>query len=302
MIYGMQARMVRVAGRGFALGCSAMHARLLPILLLLVIVATVDAGEAVRSAFFNQKVSARTVALNQPVRLELTTVPRQVEGVSIEAAIADAVTLGGGQAWRLVGKPSSQIDEKTKTIRVSIVLLPRAVGETVLPVIPISWLSGEQIAEFGSVRVEPQLVIGSDTKPLPAELTSVSGFAWGAKLDELKEQVGATTSDGERQVAKPRPGLELIFRRGELVEAMIDAGDLTVEGARSSFLARWGSPQIEEAGALTWVIGWTRISVAPSADNKGVRLALAREDLLARAVQARITDKVFGLLEAPPAK
>lgn len=302
MIGGMQARTVRVAGRGFALVCRPMYARLLPVLLLLVVVAAAGAGEAARSAFFNQKVSARTVALNQPVRLELTTVPRQVEGVSIEAAISDAVTLGGGQAWRLVGRPSSQIDEKTRTVRVSIVLLPRAVGEALLPVIPISWLSGEQIAEFGTVKVEPQLVVGSDVKPLPAELTAVSGFAWGAKLDELKDQVGATTADGERLVAKPRPGLELVFRRGELVEAAIDAGDLTVEGARASFLARWGSPQIEEAGALTWVIGWTRISVAASADGKGVRLALAREDLLARAVQARITDKVFGLLEAPPAK
>ncbi len=302
MIRGMQARTARVAGRGFPLVCPPMHARLIPAALLLLLVATVGAGEATRSSFFNQRVSGRTIALNQPVRLELTTVPRQVEGVNIEAAVSDAVTLGSGQAWRLAGRPSSQIDEKTKTVRVSIVLLPRAVGEAVLPVIPISWLNGEQIAEFGSVKVEAQLVIGSDTKPLPAELTAVGGFAWGAKLDDLKELIGATTLDGERLLAKPRPGLELVFRRGQLVEAAIDAGDLTVEGARASFLARWGSPQVEEAGALTWMIGWTRISVTPSADGKGVRLALAREDLLAQAVQARISDKVFGLLEAPPVK
>ncbi len=276
-----------------------MHARLL--LLCLVLAGVAQAGDAPRSAFFNQKVSARTVALNQPVRLELTTVPRQIEGVSIEAAISDAVTLGGGQAWRLVAKPTAQIDDKTKTVRVSIILLPRAVGETPLPVIPISWLNGEQIAEFGSVKVEAQLVVGSDNKPLPAELNAVGGFAWGAKLDEIKAEVGTTAADGDRIVAKPRPGLDLIFRRGELVEATIDAGDLTVESARASFLARWGSPQIEEAGTLTWVLGWTRITAAPSPDGKGVRLSLAREDLLAQAVQARITDKVFGLLEAPTA-
>jgi hypothetical protein len=271
------------------------------LILLCLVAAAASAGDTPRSAFFNQKVSARTVALNQPVRLELTTVPRQVESVSIEAAISDAVTLGGGQSWRLVGKPTAQIDEKTRTVRVSIVLLPRAVGEAALPVVPVSWLNGEQIAEFGSVKVEPSLVVGSDSKPLPAELTAVGGFAWGAKLDELKAQLGATTSEGERIIAKPKPGLELIFRRGELVEATIDAGELTVEAARASFLARWGSPQIEEAGALTWVLGWTRITATPSADAKGVRLVLAREDLLARAVQARITDKVFGLLEAAPA-
>jgi len=275
-----------------------MHARLLVLCLL---VAAASAGDAPRTAFFNQKVSARTVALNQPVRLELTTVPRQIEGVSIEAAIADAVTLGGGQAWRLVGKPVAQIDEKTRTVRVSIVLLPRSVGETPLPAVPISWLSGEQVAEFGAVKVEAQLVVGSENKPLPAELSGVAGFAWGARLEDIRAQVGDTAADGERIVAKPKAGLELVFRRGELVEATIDAGDLTVETARASFLARWGSPQIEEAGGLTWVLGWTRISVAPSVDGKGVRLSLAREDLLARAVQARITDKVFGLLETPAA-
>jgi hypothetical protein len=268
------------------------------LLLLALAIALLPAGEAARSAFFNQKVSARTVALNQPVRVELTTVPKQVEGVNIEAAIADAVTLGGGQLWRLIGKPTSQTDDKTRTVRVSIVLLPRQVGDAPLPVIPVSWLAGEQVAEFGSVKVEAQLVIGSETKPLPAELTTVSGFAWGAKLDELKDTVGATTGDAERSTAKPKPGLELGFRRGELVEAAIEASDLTLEAARASFLARWGSPQIEEAGAITWVIGWTRITAAPAADGKGVRLALTREDLLARAVSAKITDKVFGLLEA----
>ena len=255
------------------------------LILLLLAALTLTAGEAPRSAFFNQKVSARTVALNQPVRIELTTVPRQIEGVSIEGSIADAVTLGNGQAWRLVGRPTTQIDDKTKTVRVSIVLLPRAVGDSPLPTIAISWLNGEQTAEFGSVKVEPQLVVGSEIKPMPSELTAVAGFAWGGKLD-----------------AKPKPGLELGFRRGELVEAAIDAGDITLEDARASFLARWGSPQIEEAGSLTWVLGWTRINVAPRADGKGVRLTLVREDLLARAVQARITDKVFGLLEAPAPK
>jgi hypothetical protein len=271
------------------------------LILLCLIAAAASAGDAPRSAFFNQKVSARTVALNQPVRLELTTTPRQVESVSIEAAISDAVTLGGGKSWRLVGKPSAQVDEKTRTVRVSIVLLPRRVGEAPLPVIPVSWLNGEQFAEFGAVKVEPTLVVGSESRPLPAELTAVGGFAWGGRLDELKPQLGTLTSDGERILAKPRPGLELIFRRGELVEAAIDAGELTVETARASFLARWGSPQIEEAGTLTWVLGWTRIIASPSTDGKGVLLALAREDLLAGAVQARIADKIYGLLEAPPA-
>lgn len=269
------------------------------LLLLLLALSALAAGEAGKSAFFNQKVSSRTVALNQPVRLELTTVPRQVESVNIEAAVADAVTLGGGQAWRLVGKPTTQIDDKTRTVRVSIVLLPRQVGDAVLPLIPVSWLNGDQVAEFGPIKVEASLIVGSESHPLPSELTGVSGFAWGSKLDEIKAGIGEIKADGERTVAKPKPGLELVFRRGELVEAAIEAGELTLEGARASFLARWGSPQIEEAGAITWILGWTRISAAPSADGKGMRLTLAREDLMARMTKARITDSVFGLLEAP---
>lgn len=271
------------------------------ILLACLAAAALCAGEAARPApaFFNQKVSARTLALNQLVRLELTTGPRQIEGVNIEAAIADAVTLGSGQAWRLIGRPAVQIDEKTRTVRVTVVLLPRQVGDPALPQIPVSWLGGDQMAEFGAVKVEPRLLIGGEARPLPAELTGVSGFAWGAKLAEVKAEVGATTTDGDRTVAKPRPGLELGFRHGELTEARIDASDLTLEAARASFLSRWGSPQIEEAGALTWVLGWTRITAAPGPEGKGVRLALVREDLLSRSVQARVSDTVFGLLEAP---
>lgn len=274
----------------------------MPVRLLLVLLAlsALSAGEAPKSTFFNQKVSARTVALNQPVRLELTTIPRQVESVNIEAAVADAVTLGGGQAWRLVGKPATQVDDKTRTVRVTLVLLPRQVGDvTPLPLIPISWLNGDQSAEFGSVKVEPALVVGSESHPLPAELTGVAGYAWGAKLDDVKATIGAVANDGERAVAKPKPGLELIFRRGELVEAAIEAGELTLDGARASFLARWGSPQIEDAGSITWILGWTRITAAPTADGKGMRLSLAREDLMARMTRARITDSVFGLLESP---
>lgn len=274
-----------------------MMARIL--LLTALVLAGAHAGDAAaaRSAFFNQKVSSRTVSLNQPVRLELTTVPRQIESVNIEAAVSDAVTLGGGQTWRLVGRPVAQVDEKTRTVRVLIVLLPRQVGEAGLPAVPVSWLNGDQVAEFGAVKVEPTLQIGSEIHPLPAELTGVGGFAWGTRLDEAKERLGAIAGDAERSLAKPRPGLELVFRRGELVEAAIEAGDLTLEGARASFLARWGSPQIEEAGAITWILGWTRITAAPAADGKGMRLALAREDLLARMTRARITDSVFGLLE-----
>lgn len=267
-------------------------------LLCLIAVAALAAGEA-RSAFFNQKVSAREVALNQPVRIELTTIPRQIEGVDIPAAVGDAITLTADASWRLVGKAAMQTDEKTKTIRISATLLPRRTGDLVIPTIPISWLNGEQIAEFGSVKVLPQLVVAGGVRPLPAELDAVGGYAWGGKLAELRDRMPPTTGDAERSVAKPQPGLELVFRKGELVEAAIDVADLNLDAARASFLDRWGQPQIEENGSITWILGWTRIAATPATDGKGVHLALAREDMVARITRSRIADKVFGLLEGP---
>lgn len=277
-----------------------MHVRLLVCLLFAAAASSVYAGDA-RTAFYNQKVSTRTVALNQPVRIELTTVPRQVEGISIEASVTDAITLSAATHWRLVGKPTAIVDEKTRTVRVALSLLPRAVGEFALPAVPISWLTGDQIAEFGQVKVESRLVIGDDTRPLPAELDSVSGFAWGSRLDAVRDRLppGSITGDAERSVAKPQAGLELIFRRGELVEAAIDAGDLTLETARASFLDRWGPPQLEDAASITWVLGWTRINAVPGAEGKGMRVQFAREDLVARITRSKVADRVFGLLEGP---
>lgn len=273
-----------------------MHARLLVCLLL--VASAAWAGES-RTAFFNQKVSLRTVALNQPVRIELTTGPRQVEGVNIEASITDAITLSAAKCWRLVGKPTATIDEKTHTVRVVLSLQPRAVGDCALPSLPISWLSGDQSAEFGVVKVEPRLVIADDNRPLPAELEGVNGFAWGCRLDAVRDRLppGSITGDAERSVAKPQPGLELVFRRGEMVEAAIDASDLTLETARASLLDRWGPPQLEDATAITWVLGWTRISATPAAEGKGMRIQFAREDLIARITRSRVADRVFGLLE-----
>lgn len=276
-----------------------MHVRLLACLFL---VAAAYAGDS-RTAFYNQKVSSRTLALNQPVRIELTTVPRQVEGVSIEASVTDAITLSSATHWRLVGKPTATVDEKTRTVRVALSLLPRTVGEFALPTVPISWLSGDQVAEFGQVKVEARLVIGDDSRPLPAELESVSGFTWGCRLDAIRDRLppGSISGDAERSLAKPVAGLELVFRRGELVEASIDAGDLSLETARASFLDRWGPPQIEDMNAITWVLGWTRINAVPGADGKGMRVQFAREDLVARITRSKVTDRVFVLLEGPKA-
>ncbi|MEK7415217.1 MAG: hypothetical protein AAB263_18075 [Planctomycetota bacterium] len=270
-----------------------------PLVLILLALSAMIAGEA-RTAFFNQQVSSRTISLNQPIRLEMTTRPKVVEGVNIEAAISDAITLGYTAHWRLVGKPSAVIDERSKTLCVSVVLLPRVTGDITLPVLPVSWLNGDQLASFGQVKVESQLLIGNETRPLPAEMEGVGGFPWGCTLADVKDRLptAIVTVDGERTLVKAQPELDLSFRRGQLVEATLASSDMTIETARASFLARWGSPQIEEAYGMTWIIGWTRINAVSVGDGKGIKLVLAREDLVAAATKAKVSEKVFSILDA----
>lgn len=269
--------------------------------LLLVAYGLLAAGEAPRPAFFNQRVSSRTIALNQPVRLEFTTIPRQIESVNIEASVADAITVGQARRWRLVGRPGVQIDDKTRTVRVSLALQPRQAGQQELPTIPVSWLTGEQVVEFGAVTVEPHIVVGGEPRPLPGELNGVAGYAWGSRLSDLAAELGPTTAEGERVLARPQPGLALVFRRGELSEAQIDTREVTLEAARASFLARWGNPLADDAHGLVWVIGWTRIAATPLPNQGGVRVTVLREDLLDREVQARLGEQVFRWLDSPPA-
>ncbi len=125
MTQAVQAPLVRVAPLPWRLVSRPMTRALLCIFAL----AALSAGEA-RSAFYNQKVSAREVALNQPVRIELTTIPRQIEGVDVVASVGDAIALATSGQWRLVGKATLATDEKTRTIRVSATLLARSTGDT----------------------------------------------------------------------------------------------------------------------------------------------------------------------------
>jgi hypothetical protein len=80
-----------------------------------------------------------------------------------------------------------------------------------------------------------------------------------------------------------------------------------------SFCDRWGLPLSETEGALTWVIGWTRITASPAFDGaKGdvatgvksdaVKIELLREDIQAKQAAGQVRSRVFNLLEAAPAK
>ncbi|MBA3684945.1 MAG: hypothetical protein H0W72_06860 [Planctomycetes bacterium] len=254
-----------------------------------------------RSGFVNQKVSSRTIALNQVLRVEFVTQPKQVEGVDIAVIVDQAIEISRMSGhWRPMGKPTVTTDEKTKTISVAFALLPRKTGELPLPQVLLAWLSGDKLADFGVVTVQPTLAIGSETKDLPKEVTGVATHLWGSSLDEIKKQLpGDRFKDqGDAVVVTTSPGLDLIYRSGSLAEAVITAGGLKLGEARDSFLNRWGMPQQESAEEIQWILGWTAITAKPAADGAGTVITLRREDIKASLDDAKVKSRVFGLLDA----
>ncbi len=257
-------------------------------------------GADTRSAFVNSKVSSRAISLNQVLRLEFTTQPQQIDGVDVATVVGQAVELSRMSGhWRPMGQPTVSTDEKTKTIRVAMSLLPRKTGELPLPQVPLTWLDGDKLAEFGTVMVQPTIQIGSESKELPKEVTGVANHLWGSSIDELKGQVSADRfkDQGDAVVVAVQPGLELIYKGGSLAEAVITAGGLKPGEARDSFLNRWGMPQLETADEVLWILGWTAISARPAADGSGTVITLRREDIKASLDQAKVKRGVFGLLD-----
>ncbi len=270
-------------------------------------------NETKPSVFVNHKVSTRKVSVNQPVRLEFTTMPRQVEGIEIAASVTNGIALAGSSTWRLSGKPVVVENEKTKTVTVVVTLLPRTTGDLVLPSFPLAWLSGDPRPDFGQVTVTQTMIVGGESRALPPEYDGVGGFLWGARQEDLiGTQIPPTsvTTLGDKTVAKISGSLELGFRAGELAEATLLASGVSLEQSRSSFCERWGVPLTETDVASTWILGWTRITATSlnepakpdGTKSEGVRIDLTREDLAAKQAASQVRSRVFNLLEGTPKK
>ncbi|GDY13842.1 hypothetical protein LBMAG53_27200 [Planctomycetota bacterium] len=258
-----------------------------------------DTQPVARRAFVNARVSSRQIAFNQVVRLEFTTMPRQIPGIDIAAAVANAVALDS-KRWRSLATPIVVENEKTRTVAVTLALIPRVAGDVQLPAIPLTWLSGEQLADLGVVTVAEHLALAGDTIPQPKETIAIAGIPWGAKLLDLTAAGGALAKvlidrQKDRVTASPQDGLTLIFRHGELGEATLVAKGLTLERAREQFMRRWGMPHLTTEQALTWYLGWTTITATVTGD--GVTLGFVREDSEARRNQADVEQGVFGVLD-----
>jgi hypothetical protein len=265
-----------------------------------------------RPTFINAKVSAKQICLNEPLRLEFTTMPRDVEGVDIGKSVANSLRLGAAVTWRLLGEPivsevlrgSVPSDDKTsrdrpKPVSVTVNLLPRTAGDLQLPDIPITWLQGNTVARFSIVTVTPQVMIIGTARDLPREINGVGGFAWSTTQDEARGRIAANLVKkvDNRTVMTPQEHLGLVFEGGMFAEATLRAPGLTIDQARTSFLQRWGVPHIEDATSLTWILGWTRIVATPSAD--GISINLMREDVQAQLSRTQVSTDVFGVLDGP---
>ena len=281
----------------------------------LAVAATSDGAS--RPTFINTRISSPKIALNEVERVEFTTMPRDIENVDIAAAVANSLRLGAGGQWRLVGKPvitelapavavpdpskpaPTVVRERPRPVTVVFTLLPRVAGDLPLPDVPLSWLQGNQVAHFPVVAVEAAIKVGSGSQDLPREDGGVAGFAWNAKLSDVKAHVPAEQIETlkDRTVVHPQKNLALAFIGGTLAGAELSAPGLSLEQARLEFLKHWGVPQIEEPAALTWILGWTRITA--KADATGINLELVREDVQANLAHTQVTAEVFSVLDGP---
>jgi hypothetical protein len=286
--------------------------------LVLSFTASLVAGEAARPTFINARVSAKEICLNETVRVEFTTLPRDIDGIDVAQSVANTLRLSAISTWRLVGEPTATevlrgvpspataptegdkaVRERPRPITVVFHVLPRTTGDVSLPDIPITWLQGNTVARFAPVVVNPNLIIAGKVSELPREAAGVGGFAWASTLAEVRTRVddSKVKKDGNRTLITPQPNLTLIFTGGVFGEALLRAPGLTKEQARTSFLQRWGIPQQEDATSLTWIIGWIRITARPDAD--GISLQLVREDAQAELAKSQVTGDVFNVLDGP---
>ena len=290
-----------------------MRTLLLTLILSLPAVSLI-AGEAARPTFINVRVSAKEICLNEPIRVEFTTLPRDIDGVDISKSVANSLRLSAISTWRLIGEPTATevlrgapapgegdkpARERPKPITVVFHVLPRTTGDVSLPDIPITWLQGNTVARFSPVVVKPNIMVAGKVTELPREAAGVGGFHWSSTLDEVRARVDANKikKDGARTLITPQPNLTLIFTGSVFGEALLRAPGLTREQARTSFLQRWGIPQQEDEQSLTWIIGWIRITARPDAD--GISLQLVREDAQAQLASAQVAGDVFNVLEGP---
>jgi hypothetical protein len=284
--------------------------RLLLILIACCSLGLIHSAEERKGAFFNPRVSSRSIAFNQVVRVTFTTIPAQIPEVDVLSTVRSALALPSALAdWRLYREPMVVVHERLLTIEVSFALQPRHPGVLPLPSIPVRWLNGDQVGEFGTVAVGDEILVGNQPRPIPLELSAVAGFSWETPYALLKQQIGEPVEiekgpvDTARSIFKPAEHVEIECRGMLMHSIRIHSTGMDLDQARSSFIDRWGEPTSDESGnerpRLTWVIGWLRITATQTTDQAGpgISLELLREDVAQKLMSKQIEQKVFDILD-----
>lgn len=248
----------------------------------------------------NTRIEPSEAALNQPVRLDFTTMPRQVDGIDIGTAVTNALMLAGGEDWRILGKPSvDELGSKSKAVRVVVTLLPRRSGTRPVPDIPITWLQGNYVAHVDPVRVLDRIQVAGTLREPPKETAGIADWKWGMTFAEAEGRTtpGQIEKAADRIRVKAGDGLVLDFVEQRLAQATLTVPDLDLEGGRIGFLERWGLPIDEAQGQMRWIIGWTVITAAPGEGGKGVVLTFQREDILGELAKTLVKTRVFNILD-----
>lgn len=248
----------------------------------------------------NARVEPAEIALNQPVRFEFSTLPRQIDGVDIATVVTSTLALAGSDDWRLISRPTiNEQDSKSKIIKVTVTMLPRRAGIRVIPDIPITWLQGNYIAHVEPVRVLERLLVAGTMRDIPKEATGVADWKWGMDFSDAEKRVGPeqVSRIGDRMVIAANEGLTLEFMNGHLGQAHMTIAELNLESGRIDFIKRWGLPIDEDQGRLRWIIGWTLITASAGDNGKGTALLLQREDALNEVARSTVKSKVFDILD-----
>lgn len=290
--------------------CVPAYAATMRILTMLLIafclLSTLAAAEPQRKgAYFNPRISNRSIAMNQAVHVVFTTIPAQLTEVAIVPVVRTALDLPEARAhWRLLGEPEVAVHERLKTIQVSFALLPRQAGTLTLPDIPVRWLEGDQMAHFGDITVADGIKVGNDIRPVPLEHNRVLGYAWESSFEDLVAALGRDPleqgTEPDSGTFRPREEVRIDCRAGSMWRIQLDTADLALAEVRHHFIDRWGEAIIdhldEQPPSLTWLIGWLRIEAEPLPTG-GTRLRMVREDVADQILAERVNSAIFDILD-----
>ena len=206
--------------RRWPIYATAMRLMILTCLAMLTSTSVLCGAES-SGCFFNPQLSSRSIALNEAVLVNFTTMQPQIKSVDIERSLRQSLSVGSvTRDWRLTGI-IIVTHEKAGDVQVSLTLLPRRTGPLPLPSIAVDWLEGEHRPSFGSIEVRRALQVASEDADLPLEVRGIAGFPWGMTRAEAATQLQQPELARGTGPMQPAPGLELHFEQGTFGKAVL---------------------------------------------------------------------------------